>query len=64
VQEVKAYKVYDKIYETLEEAEKAQALQELKMIIDEFYYNGINEKGIEEALIDYKASLKEIFNRL
>lgn len=64
MEEVTAYKVNRKVYETEKEAERAQALKELEEIINEIHYYGINEDGIRDGLLEFKGSLQDIFNRL
>lgn len=60
IEEIKAYKVNGKVFETKEEAEREEGLNKL---VDKIHYTGIDERGIVDGIIEHKEGLLEILNK-
>ncbi len=64
IEEIKAYKVNGKVFETKEEAEREEGLNKLVELVDKIHYTGIDERGIVDGIIEHKEVLLEILNKI
>lgn len=64
IQEATVYVVNGQVYEDLETAKKADAINDLAEVIGNIYYNGINASGLMNEIIENKDELIEVLQRL